>query len=283
MTKKYEINVSSEYCLPEPLEPNWRVIMICLGLYLLSLFCALLQGYAVRIRGLIAGFFFPDREKERLLHLRDKIMRRRLADSIVFGSKSSWSSRGSGGSGGLGSGGGKARPYPQQQDDRMDYHKIISPPGEGAHFLKGRPGKSGGAMGARRSLLSSFRLKKRNHNRERPCNNESENSLESSASNKMSRESSAKTFQTNVSDDYVDGFHPVEETDHKGFRNLRKMVAKEDNDLKKKANRGPALDEANHAKRLAGRDITRGLSKSGSNHSKDSGSGASPPGKNEIG
>ena len=220
MTKKYEINVSSEYCLPAPKDPNWRVIMICLGLYLLSLFCALLQGYAMRIRGLIAGFFFPDREKERLLYLREKIMRRRLADSIVFGSKSSWSSRGSGGSGG---GGGRPRHY-QPQDDRMDYHNIISPQGEGDPFLKGTKaagkgngnGVAGKVAATRRSLLSSFRLKKRNKE-SRPYKNKSENSLESSASNKMSRESSAKTFQTNVSDDYVDGFNPVEETDHKVY------------------------------------------------------------------
>ena len=151
----------------------------------------------------------------------------------------------------------------------------------------GKAGKSGGAgVGAtRRSLLSSFRLKKRN--KERPIKNESENSLESSVSNKMSRESSAKTFQTNVSDDYVDGFHPVEETEHKGFRNLRNMVAKEEIDLKKKSHQTAAEDNSSEVqskreKPADGNGVFGNahlLRKSGSNHSKDSGSGASPPGK----
>ena len=165
---------------------------------------------------------------------------------------------------------------------------IISPREEGKpHFLLGKAGKSGGAgVGAtRRSLLSSFRLKRRN--KERPIKNESENSLESSVSNKMSRESSAKTFQTNVSDDYVDGFHPVEETEHKGFRNLRNMVAKEENDLKKKSHQTAAEDNNSEApskreKPADGNGVfgnAQLLRKSGSNHSKDSGSGASPPGK----
>ena len=124
-----------------------------------------------------------------------------------------------------------------------------------------------------RSLLSSFRLKKR-HNKERPFNAESENSLESSSSNKMSRESSAKTFQTNVSDDYVDGFNPAEETDHRGFRNLRKMVAKEENELKKKSDRAA---ETAAAEERSGRNKQGvAMPKSASNLSKNN--RPSPPG-----
>ncbi|XP_064603245.1 DC-STAMP domain-containing protein 2-like [Liolophura sinensis] len=74
---QYNSTISTAACLPAPRPtPNSQLYTLA-SLYLLTLLLVILQSYGLRIRHCIASLFYPEREKERVLYLRDAIFRKR--------------------------------------------------------------------------------------------------------------------------------------------------------------------------------------------------------------
>ncbi|NXJ25740.1 DCST1 ligase, partial [Dicrurus megarhynchus] len=72
-----EVETSNLACLPQPSGmTRQRYLDTCLPLGLLALLC-LLQVYPFRLRRAIAAFYFPKREKTRVLFLYNKLLRQR--------------------------------------------------------------------------------------------------------------------------------------------------------------------------------------------------------------
>uniref|UniRef100_A0A8B9VVG7 RING-type domain-containing protein n=1 Tax=Anas zonorhyncha TaxID=75864 RepID=A0A8B9VVG7_9AVES len=72
-----ELETSNFVCLPQPRGmTQQQYIASCLPLAVLVLLC-LLQVYMYRLRRAIAAFYFPKREKSRVLYLYNKLLRQR--------------------------------------------------------------------------------------------------------------------------------------------------------------------------------------------------------------
>ncbi|XP_064601103.1 DC-STAMP domain-containing protein 2-like [Liolophura sinensis] len=74
---QYNSTISTAACMPAPRPtPNSQLYTLA-SLYLLTLLLVILQSYGLRLRHFIAGLFYPEREKERILYLHDTILRKR--------------------------------------------------------------------------------------------------------------------------------------------------------------------------------------------------------------
>ncbi|NXP02904.1 DCST1 ligase, partial [Thinocorus orbignyianus] len=72
-----ELDTSNVACLPQPHSLGWQDYAdSCLPLLVLVMLC-LAQVYAYRLRRAIAAFFFPKREKRRVLYFYNKLLRQR--------------------------------------------------------------------------------------------------------------------------------------------------------------------------------------------------------------
>ncbi|NXN32788.1 DCST1 ligase, partial [Nycticryphes semicollaris] len=76
-SSRVKLDTSNVACLPQPRSMQWQEYMdSCLPLVLLVLLC-MAQVYAYRLRRAIAAFFFPKREKSRVLYFYNKLLRHR--------------------------------------------------------------------------------------------------------------------------------------------------------------------------------------------------------------
>lgn len=72
-----KVVMTNEPCLPRPeLVESWKIIRIYL-LFLLNLYLISNQVYIHRSKRFVCSYFYPKREKERVLHLYNKMLRRR--------------------------------------------------------------------------------------------------------------------------------------------------------------------------------------------------------------
>ncbi|XP_014816714.1 PREDICTED: DC-STAMP domain-containing protein 1 [Calidris pugnax] len=76
-SSRIELDTSNVACLPQPRSMQWQEYAdSCLPLVLLVLLC-LTQAYTYRLRRAIAAFYFPKREKRRILYFYNKLLRQR--------------------------------------------------------------------------------------------------------------------------------------------------------------------------------------------------------------
>ncbi|RVE51413.1 hypothetical protein evm_003968 [Chilo suppressalis] len=71
-------NVSNHLCLPHPRVIPFSFYLNIYGGYLWILLLLYIDPYTVRLRSLVCGFFYPNREKQRLLHLYNDILKKRM-------------------------------------------------------------------------------------------------------------------------------------------------------------------------------------------------------------
>jgi hypothetical protein len=64
-------------CLPVPRPPSFRILVALAVVYVLFVATVLLKAYAHRVRVQLAGFFYPERRADRLVHLYAVLLRRR--------------------------------------------------------------------------------------------------------------------------------------------------------------------------------------------------------------
>ncbi|XP_013927327.1 PREDICTED: DC-STAMP domain-containing protein 1 [Thamnophis sirtalis] len=77
------IQYSFRKCLPDPRGMSWEeYVKTAIPLGALVMLC-FLQVYVFRIRRVIAAFYFPKREKKRIIYLYNEMLRQRLAFVIV--------------------------------------------------------------------------------------------------------------------------------------------------------------------------------------------------------
>nr|XP_032804476.1 E3 ubiquitin-protein ligase DCST1 [Petromyzon marinus] len=70
--------VSDNYeCLPQSKAMSWKMYGLILGIYSALVFIMVSQGYVLRLRRVICAFFYPKREKTRVVHLYNDYLRRR--------------------------------------------------------------------------------------------------------------------------------------------------------------------------------------------------------------
>ncbi|CAO1423843.1 unnamed protein product [Diamesa serratosioi] len=76
---KVDVNVllTNEPCLPKPLLiENWRIVRIYL-LFVFNIYLIYNQVYIYRAKRFICAYYYPKREKQRILHLYNKLLKRR--------------------------------------------------------------------------------------------------------------------------------------------------------------------------------------------------------------
>lgn len=72
-----KVTMSNEPCLPRPmLVPSWKIIRIYL-LFLLNLYLIYNQVYIHRSKRFVCSYFYPKREKVRILYLYKVLLKRR--------------------------------------------------------------------------------------------------------------------------------------------------------------------------------------------------------------
>ncbi|XP_013397042.1 DC-STAMP domain-containing protein 2 [Lingula anatina] len=81
------INISTAECLPNPSPPNYNVLYGILAIYTFALFITLLQAYGLRLRHKIVAFFYPERERARVVILYNKLLKKRQSLRAVFRQK----------------------------------------------------------------------------------------------------------------------------------------------------------------------------------------------------
>lgn len=100
------ITVISRKCLLVPSEPDWTACFILGFLLGLALLLSLTRGFVQRCRRLICAHYYPERELERIHHLRQRILDQRRTLGIAL-RKAAARFRADQGEGGAGSGLGK--------------------------------------------------------------------------------------------------------------------------------------------------------------------------------
>lgn len=69
--------VDTRTCLPHPSEPDWTAYRTIAGLFTLCFLLVLTEAYLLRLRHIICGYYYPERERERIAWLYTHILRRR--------------------------------------------------------------------------------------------------------------------------------------------------------------------------------------------------------------
>ena len=78
LNSTYNVTFNFTTCLPKPNQPDYSTAVGILFLYVIALFCTLLQGYGKRVRRKIASSFYPEQEVARIHYLHEKIIHGRL-------------------------------------------------------------------------------------------------------------------------------------------------------------------------------------------------------------
>ncbi|GFO28142.1 DC-STAMP domain-containing protein 1 [Plakobranchus ocellatus] len=69
---------SNHHCLPDPAETDDLIVGFIFGTYILVWVFMYFESFGLRMRHVIAGFFYRKREKKRVLHLYNEMFRRRI-------------------------------------------------------------------------------------------------------------------------------------------------------------------------------------------------------------
>lgn len=77
INKRIEMSMTNESCLPHPHRLKSFIIMEIYLLFLLNLYLIYNQVYIFRFRRFICVYFYPKREKKRVLYLYNKMLKRR--------------------------------------------------------------------------------------------------------------------------------------------------------------------------------------------------------------
>lgn len=64
-------------CLPIPTMPRLTYLVVIIVMYIVLLLTILLKAYMLRLRNEITGFFYPDRQKQRTVHLYNVLLNQR--------------------------------------------------------------------------------------------------------------------------------------------------------------------------------------------------------------
>ena len=64
-------------CLPQPLAPSVLNLLVIFTMYFVLILTILLKAYILRFRNKVTGFFYPEREKARIVHLYNVILNQR--------------------------------------------------------------------------------------------------------------------------------------------------------------------------------------------------------------
>ncbi|ELT92902.1 hypothetical protein CAPTEDRAFT_146494 [Capitella teleta] len=73
----FGFTANNQACLPAPRSPSLSNLVVIFVLYLALLLSVLLKAYLLRLRNLLTGFFYPEREKARIVHLYNVILNQR--------------------------------------------------------------------------------------------------------------------------------------------------------------------------------------------------------------
>lgn len=85
INKNVDYMLTNEACLPRPTLTKSLTIAQIYLLFLLNLYLIYNQVYIHRFKRLMCGYFYPKREKNRILHLYNKMLmeRKRMLDSLL--------------------------------------------------------------------------------------------------------------------------------------------------------------------------------------------------------
>ncbi|XP_014288715.1 protein sneaky [Halyomorpha halys] len=75
--KRIEEDYTNEFCLPKPRFPEWSITKKIYGTYTIIFLMIIVEGYIQRARRMICAFFYPKREKKRVLYLYNETLKQR--------------------------------------------------------------------------------------------------------------------------------------------------------------------------------------------------------------
>ena len=65
-------------CLPRAHAPTLHYLIVIFCMYILLIFIILLKAYMLRLRNCVTAYFYPERDRQRIVHLYNVILNRRL-------------------------------------------------------------------------------------------------------------------------------------------------------------------------------------------------------------
>ena len=69
--------LNPHHCLPRPIKPSILILLILFLLYFILILTILLKAYIIRLRNRLTAYFYPAREKARIVHLYNVVLNHR--------------------------------------------------------------------------------------------------------------------------------------------------------------------------------------------------------------